>query len=523
MRALSFWALWLALPIDVLAANAPVISATVYADSAQVTRRTVARCSQGVAIFDGLTSTLDEKTLQAQIEGRGSVVGISPTKQVTGPRPAVTALKAQLAECARQRKALDDLIDEQRLLLEKVDGLRKVFAASFSRQSLVGAAPRWDQAADLLRQRELLARRRIAEAERRKHELDNQRRDLAGRLAKLKRADRRTTLAVRVFLRCSGQQPVRLSYVVPGASWSIHYRVEAKPGGRLATISAEAEVSQGSGEAWNDVELFVSTANLQRDNTPPKISPLRVYGAKLRDERKVLVRRFEHRRHLKTGSRLPVVGSERLASRLRAARRVSLPADGQRVRVPLVSRSVRASVALEAVPKVAPHVYRRLTFDNPFDFVLLAGPVDLLESGRWLGRASVADVSPGEPMSFSLGVENQITVQRYIKSEVLVGASSFGSSKRLEHRYQFIIGNWTQRQQTIGLREHIPVSQVDEVKVKLGDKTTAPVAHDKQDGHLLWQVRVDPRSQQTVVLDYQIELPKSYAVRGYARAEGSQR
>ncbi len=63
---------------------------------------------------------------------------------------------------------------------------------------------------------------------------------------------------------------------------------------------------------------------------------------------------------------------------------------------------------------------------------MLPGAVDLFRGRAFIGRAAVKAVcAAGEPLDFSLGVQNQLQVDRFVKREKLEGASTFGSSKKL--------------------------------------------------------------------------------------------
>lgn len=107
------------------------------------------------------------------------------------------------------------------------------------------------------------------------------------------------------------------------------------------------------------------------------------------------------------------------------------------------------------------------------------------------------------------------TSDRYVKLEKLEGPSTFGSSKKLRHRYVIQLGNWTKRAQKVRVLENLPVSQNREIKVSLGDDATKPTRWNKEDGILTWEVKVPARGKKTLVLDYTVSLPKDYEVRGY--------
>ena len=83
------------------------------------------------------------------------------------------------------------------------------------------------------------------------------------------------------------------------------------------------------------------------------------------------------------------------------------------------------------------------------------------------------------------------------------------------HRYVIQVGNWTRKPQRVDVLENIPVSQNNDIKVKLARDATRPTRHDRDDGMLTWRLKLRPRSKKRIVLHYTVELPKDYVVRGY--------
>ena len=508
-------------------AGAPMESVVVYRDRAQVTRSQKVDCAGGEAHFTGLPSTMDAKTLWGSLSGGpGTVVGLTHTEEATGPRPEakslqkkIRALDVQMVDLSRQRSAAA-------ASARKLSSFRSHMIRVWGHQATGKKAPTrgWDQALDLLRARALAASSRQRAANVKRRALQRQRNELSTKLALIRRKQRRTTYKVTAMLRCTGRRTVQLSYVVPGATWRVSYQFRAHPRRRKVTLVAQAVVKQGTGEDWKNVELSVSTANLQRKNIPPSIQPMRISTNKPRDTRKVLTRRFEHRRKLTakapSGAAAqpgPAARTQRqgLAMRLRAARKVTIPSDGRRVVVELTRRTVSGDYSLETVPKLYPYVYRKVSINNPYAFTMLPGPVEIYKGNAFVGRAQLKQRATGEPFAFSLGVDNQLQVRRYVKVEKMEKAGALSSEKKLRHRYVLQLGNWTRRTQTLRVLENLPVSQVRKIKVSLSKDSTRPSAWNKTDGMLTWVLKLSPRSKKKVVLDYTIAVPKDYVVHGY--------
>ncbi len=513
-------------------ARGKISSVIVYADRAQVTRSQAASCAAGKVSFTGLPSTLQPETLWASMpSGGGAVAGLTYREEATGPQPGAEELQQKIRALDTKLVAASRQVAAARAIQRKLTNYRGHVGRMWGKQA-AGKKPNiksWEAGMELLKKRELAARLRARKAATRSRELNRERALIRAQLQLMERKRRRTTLAVEVLLgKCTGSRRVDLAYTVPGASWDMRYQLRAAPGGKKITVVAQAAVRQGTGEDWRGVRLALSTANLMRKNDPPTVRPIWITSQKPADSRKVLTRRFEHRKHLKTSASpgggkkdsggaaagAPPPGAD-LAMSLPAAGKVIIPADGREVMVTLGQRSIAASWTNETVPKLFPFIYNKLTAVNPFAFPMLPGPAELFSGRSSLGRTWIKLHAPGEPLSFTLGVQNQLQVKRYVKKEKLEGPGAFGSKKKLRHRYGFSLGNWTKKEQTIVLLENLPVSRIKDVKITLGKDATRPTKWNKEDGVLTWKVKVPPRSKKAVTLDFTVQLPKDWVVQGY--------
>jgi uncharacterized protein (TIGR02231 family) len=521
----------LLLPAAVEAQGA-ISSVVVYTDRAQVTRTQTVDCTSGAAHFAGLPSTLDAKTLWATVDG-GTVLGVTYKEEATGPRPRANAIQQQIRQLYEQLAARNAEVAAAAALEQKLSSLRDHTSMIWGRQAAGPKPPigGWDSALDLLRQQALAAAKKRRAAQSVQRDLYRKRAELYQDLAAIEQDRRRTTYRVTTLLRCTGRRNVHVSYVVPNATWRVSYQARTEPASGTATIVVQAVVQQGTGEDWNATSLSVSTANLQRQNTPPELQRMRVSTYKPAVVRKVLERRFEHREHLKTeDSKTIAVGATGkakasgdapgeaepgLAMMLPASAKATVPSDGREVVVLLDRRSFRAGFALETVPKLFPFVYRRVALRNPFAFPMLPGPVELYRGRAFIGMAETKLRAPNEPFAVSLGVTHQVQVNRWVKKEELQGSGVFGSKKRLHHRYLIQVGNWSTGPQTIRVLENAPVSQQKEIDVSLTDDTTKPTSWNKTDGILTWELKMAPRSKKEIKLGYTVSLPDSYEVTGY--------
>ncbi|MBI5482624.1 MAG: mucoidy inhibitor MuiA family protein, partial [Deltaproteobacteria bacterium] len=510
----------------------PITKVVVYTDRAQITRTQAVDCGAGVAHFPGLPATLDPKTLSATLTGgAGGVEGVSHEEEATPPRAQADELEKQIRALDETLAAVRAEIDAARATEGKVVAYGSHLQRTWSEQAIMNNPPTgaWDAGLDLLRHQALGAAKRRQAAEVRQRDLLRQRAILAADLQRVQESRRRTTVKVSAFLRCRGTRTVLLSYVVPNATWRIAYQTTVEPAQRRATIVARALVQQRTGEDWTGVKLAVSGANLTRDSSPPTIQKMSVTAHKPHTVQKILSRRFEQREHLTTADTggeqdgkkqaavagLPAALTEQIQLELEALEKATIPADGREVIVTLEKRQLGVEIVLEAVPKLFPYVYERATLHNPFPFAMPPGPMALHRGHAYIGTAQMKLRSPREPFAVALAVPHELQADRYLKVERLDKPGALGTKKKLLHRYEIDLGNWTNQAQRIRVLENVPVTQESEIEVSLDSDATPPTRWNKEDGILTWDVTLPARSKKTITVSYTVSLPNAYVVTGY--------
>jgi hypothetical protein len=71
------------------------------------------------------------------------------------------------------------------------------------------------------------------------------------------------------------------------------------------------------------------------------------------------------------------------------------------------------------------------------------------------------------------------------------------------------------RSEVVEVTEHLPVSELDDVKVELNkEKTTGGFTLDGMDGLVSWKLTLAPAEQRSVDLAFHVDVPSSYDTGG---------
>lgn len=190
---------------------------------------------------------------------------------------------------------------------------------------------------------------------------------------------------------------------------------------------------------------------------------------------------------------------------------MTIPSDGRAVWAPVDAVETKATAKLVAAPKLVDRVYQVVALNTPTAYPLLEGRIRSYRSGSFVGESQLRYRGVGEPFEVSLGIDDELKVERKVLGELNRQSGFLSSTARIEQAYRTVLANRARGAETVELRESIPVSKVEDVKVDLDRKRTTPGFNlDAGRGFLTWQVRLDPAQEKSVDIAYVIRLPDDW-------------
>jgi uncharacterized protein (TIGR02231 family) len=503
----------------------PVVKVTVLEDRALVERRGEVPLTAGAQrlVIGGLSPLAVDRSLQAKLSG-GTVSQARLRRVTRQPQPEAlkerrTELDRRIAELEQEvlRASSDvDRLTQRHALLTSAHA--DVYRAISEGAGAGRARPdTWREQLDTVR-RELdtagdALRRAKAEHQRVHQQWEEARRahahaGQAGEPALDVHAE------LEVGHPAGGAATLSLTYLVPCAAWRPAYRatLARTEAGESVTLECEAVVWQRTEEEWKDVELAFSTARPTLGAAPPRLVEDRLW---LRDKterekqvvevaiREEVIQTTGEGGAVKKEDGLPGMddGGEPLT--LAAQPRATVPSDGESHRVPLFRFTAPAASELLACPELSPLVHRTARFDNTGPAVLLAGPVDLVRSSGYVGRAQLRFTGRGERLKLGFGSEDSLRVARRVEEEV--ETSRLTGRRVRTQRVKLYLSNMGARPEAVALEERMPVSEVESVEVLLLKDSTKPApARVSEDGIIRFELTAASRSQQELFLTYSV-------------------
>ena len=518
-------------------ADSSVTRVIVYPDRARVTRTAKVQLSKGSheILVAGLPTTIDISSLRAEGKGTARVVlGSLDVRhdhgvELRGER--ARQLQDHIRSLEDSDRELADSDEAARFELDYVRQLQSKATTQLGQETLT----RDGRAAEAESIVEALGRRyRQAQAEIRRVRIE--RRDLAAQLEAARSEYAQLTsgaskddfrVVVAVEAKSAGSFALQLTYGANGASWSPTYDARLYPDKPEVALTYGAWVRQASGEAWDGVELLLSTAQPALGLQAPQLHPwiLQQSAPAPRPSRRSrstagMSKQAEAPMEAEYDSwddmdEEEVYEAEELQAQATTAGttvefvipgKVTVPGDGARKRVTIASWTAGATVEYLATPATSAYVFQSATVKNEQEWPLLPGELQAFMTDRYVGRSSIGKVAPGGELRLPFGVEERLAVKRELVSKGSGPKGAFGNKTSIQWEYRFEIESFLDRTVTVDLRDRIPVSEYTKYVVKLADDNT-PHAELKDRSVLVWKIEVAKGAKAEVKLAYTVAFP----------------
>ena len=525
----------LSLPVHAAENEAPprVTKVTAYPDRATITRAVELSCSEepSPAVFKGLPVSLDPTTVRASAAlPSARIEGVSLSERVIREpyRAEVLVLHVRVEELDEKIRVAKQERTRARTAAEQAQGLRSNAVPFLNRELAQEKKPdtaTWRSGLDTTRELIDDASEKQRAADITLRTLERDRADLLRKQGGYAAIDSLRTLEAEVLVRCpaKGTTTVELSYVVGGVNWTPVYEARAEEASGKIAFTVAADIVQGTGEDWKGIELTLSTAVSRRDARPPEPQRLNVSATEQENRKKVLVRRDEEISHLESASfdkgdlssatTTPEFAAQDqgISVQLRVPGRVDLTGDSRPARVTVETIPLATTFKLFTAPKVLPHVFRSAEAINSARYPFLAGRVDLFSGGSYLGASHLERVAQGDKVKLAFGIMEGLKVRRITVREQQRDPSFLGSTRRFDYEYRIELTSYEAKPLTVTVQEHIPVSQMDDVKVIVDDKESTPGRElVPDDGIVSWKVTLAPKEKKDLRLKFVMEIPERY-------------
>ncbi len=403
----------------------------------------------------------------------------------------------------------------------------------------------WPQVLALIASGSREAQKGLVEAQIKLRELDREIQDVEGKLAALAPAkEERTEVKVYVSAGSPLDAVMTVRYQVPNASWLPVYDARLSTGAKNVApklnLTRRAEITQRTGESWDQVVLALSTTRPTAGAAAPELYPSTVDfepefkprplaapapasapagGAPAEEAMADAAVEAEPRR---LRSMLKEAVSEQQATVVAAPfqavynipGRLTVPNTGEAKRVQIMDESIEPALSVRTVPKLDPKsfLYAKLLLPKT-GAPILPGQVSMFRDGTFVGTGQLPVLSPGEEHELGFGIDDLVRVKHSISEEKRGETGLISTSRTDSRNYRITIKNMHERAIGLTVFDQIPVSKNQDIKVELTGKTppTRQNVDDKR-GVLAWDGKLEPDQEQVVEFGYRVSWPSAKSV-----------
>ncbi|MEG3927872.1 mucoidy inhibitor MuiA family protein [Microcoleus sp. D3_18a_C4] len=515
---------------------------TVYTDRALVTRRgTVALTgNERELAIASLPATLEPESVRATGAGTVAVrlLGVRChrvfSSEPLGDRTA--ELTQQIKELQTQRRGINDKITARKIQLQFVEGLSEksvgFFSSSIAKQQV--GLNETGELLNFLGTNYLKYVSAIAQHEKQQREIDKQIKALQQQVGQVQTPHSQQSFNIIVAIEPSGSGNFELevSYVVTRARWTPLYDLRVNTINNQINLNYLAEVNQNTGEDWTGVALTLSTAKPGMGTLPPKLEPWYIdktepeqfFGRGVSEDDFLDLEEVLSEGFTGGGSRsitrAPIAAQIATAQVSREGGTVSfqvggstkIPSDGTPHKVTIFGENYPFKPEYIAVPRLVSFAYLQAVVVNPLTgATLLPGKANIFRDNTFVGTVQLENVSPGQEYKVNLGIDERLKIERELV-ERQVDKKLIGQQRRMSYAYRLNVTNLHQVQVHLTLKEQLPVSRNEQIKVR--STLTNPKIVAGEMGLLEWIMSLPPQAKQELYYQFVVEHPPDLTVTG---------
>jgi hypothetical protein len=518
--------------------NAPVTAVTVLEDRANVTRKGSAPIAAGQhrIVIERVSPVLVDKTLTATATG-ARVLDVRCERYLapwrdpaSGSKDRPAELRAERVKLAAERDIAQAAVDASKAEIAAIGQVVTAAMHDIAVAASRGAPP--ESAVHQLVEldhAEAAAHQRVVESERTVEEICAKLARLEVRIAAAdaEAVDDAARLVIDVIADRATDIVLAIGYVVPGAAWRPYHRAVLDRANARCEWETTACVWQATGEDWTDAALTFSLERPSLGVEPPDLADDELRTRRKPDQVVVEAREQEQQTTGLGGGPAQVPGIDDGGIGLTlSAPRATVKADGAPHRIPVGSFTTTAQLSLVAIPLRSPWCHIRARLINASASPLLAGPVDLIMSSGYVGRAEIGFVAANEKFYVGFGPEADVRIHRD-ESREREDAGLLGGWNTQTVRVAVRLSNLGGTAREIVVTERIPISEVEQVEVNAsapdayllgtddqpgGEEITQVTARALDErGMVTWSVELPPFGRRAVTLEYKVRSQRGVA------------
>jgi uncharacterized protein (TIGR02231 family) len=532
--------------------DSQVTLVTVFPNRAQVLRTATIDLPAGEhwLVFDNLPTAIDQKSVQ--VNGIGKAV----LTKVQFQQVFLQTASSEEAQQLQEKKQAQELVIRQqnekikRLQKQKemLDGIAKKITNPTETVLASDLNPTtWLEMLTFYQNQLTDTDTQILETEQIKKKEEDVLHHLNWQLQQIssQASQRKNQVVVGVEMREQASLTLTLAYIVTHASWTPVYDLRVSAENKQMQIVYKAIVQQQTGEAWENTELRLSTAQPAISGQQPTLSPWRIdfYVA---PKPAFLTGGIEQARQMFQPAALtnmmPVpemeealmdfeddetpmdvvtasVETKSTSVFFNIAGKHTVKSDSTDHQVTIMQSDFSAHFRYSTVPKLSTYAYLKVKVKNETPYPFLAGETNVFLDGNFVAHARMGAVAPTEEFWTFLGIDESMKVEyKFLKKYEKKEGGMFTKKVRIwVHEYLITLKNHKSTTEELVVWDQLPISGSEQIKVHLLEPTfkeNSDKLKKNELEYLEWFFLLKPSEEVQIPFKFSVEYPQDMAVSG---------
>ncbi len=512
----------------------------IYLNGAIVTRTAQVNLESGRTILtiENLSPYMNPQSIN--VSGKGNVVLISVQHQLNYLGSNQLTPEARLLQ-----DSLDVLKDKMQLLqnskyvLEQEEQLLLTNKQAGGKDGTTAVAV--NSLADFFVQRLTKVKAEQTTLNKKIKNLQDEINKVTNQLALLKQqyANGSSSIVITLSTTARTSATLELSYLTGNASWVPAYDLRASDINSPIALTYKANVTQNTGEDWNDVKLKLSTGNPTLNSDKPNLYPWYLnflqpvnygYGSgnglgrqntiaiqsKRGEEIPAMAQPYSISDSVSNGTytwQAPEsnILQNQLSTDFTIDLPYTIPSNGKQYMVEVKNYTLNASYYYNAVPKLDKDVFLTAYIKDWESLNLVHGDASVYFQNTYVGNTFINTRNTADSLLFSLGRDKRLIITR----EKLTDFSSkqfMGNSITRTYNFEFTLKNTKSQPAEITFEDQVPVSQNSDIEIKLLEADGG--TFNAENGLITWKVNVGPGETQKRKFSFSVKSPKGKLLNG---------
>ncbi|MHA1124211.1 MAG: mucoidy inhibitor MuiA family protein [Candidatus Heimdallarchaeota archaeon] len=338
-------------------------------------------------------------------------------------------------------------------------------------------------------------------------------------------------VVVTVDVATAGPFLIEFSYQAKGVNWEPTYDIDLLK--EKAVLKGMAQVINRTLEDWKNVKLEISTAvfrpiriiepnpfyiDVDYPRPPPSPAPMRSMKAGRAKAKKMAPKAMmeaavggfaDEMEDLIEAPEAEVKESPAGVQSYDIPGKWSIPTDGNNHPVTLTTHELKTAKEFYWGTNDGLGVIARDKITNG-DEIILAGNAKVYSDGEFIGETYVEQIAPKEDFKLGAREEMKIKAEKKLLEREKEKAGIVKGKRAISYKYEIKLKNFRKEDSVLTVKDIIPHSQSERIKVKPLDANVEP--EKKNLGIYTWKLTLKPDQEVKITYTYEVEWEKDYTI-----------